>query len=161
MLSLYRPLSQLLRDDFMDREFGAVFGQATSPQPPVFNPAVDIVDSGEAYTLKAELPGLDPAEIDLQINNNVLTLKGERRHASDEERAGYRRVERRYGTFSRSFTLPEGTPVDSIEAQSDNGVLTITIPKVVNAPSRRVEVKAASLVDKAKKIFAKSAEDKE
>jgi HSP20 family protein len=108
--------------------------------------------------VKAELPGLAPENIDVQVENDVLTVRGERKYENEEENAGYRRVERSYGSFARSFVLPKGTNPDSIEAQVENGVLTVTIPKAVAATSRKVEVKGGGLIEKAKKIFSKAAD---
>jgi HSP20 family protein len=168
MLSLYRPFSSLFRDEYADRDWSSLFfanpvlssaavsgaaGRAAS-----FTPAVDVVEQDQAYLLRAEIPGIAPTDIDVQVENDVLTLRGERKHENQEERAGYRRVERSYGSFSRTFVLPRGTHVDSIEARAENGVLTISIPKVQTASARKVEVKGEGLVDKAKKIFAKSDE---
>ena len=158
MLTLYRPFTSLFRDDFFgDRDFnfnpwGTALRRAES-----FNPAVDIVENNDAYLVKAELPGLAPENIDVQVENDVLTLRGERKSENEEERGGYRRVERSYGSFARSFVLPKGTKVESIDAQIENGVLTVTIPKVPAQTARKVEVKGApSLVEKAKKIFART-----
>ena len=153
MLSLYRPFTSLLRDDFFgDREF-TPWRTAQS-----FNPAVDIVENEKAYLVKAELPGLAPENIDVQVENDVLTVRGERKYESEEDRGGYRRVERSYGSFARSFVLPKGTPIDAIEAKVENGLLTVTIPKAAVATARKVEVKGGGLVEKAKKIFSKPAE---
>jgi HSP20 family protein len=156
MLTLYRPFSNLLRDEFFDRDFSPWSAAARSPQS--FNPAVDIVENDNAYLLKAELPGLAPEHIDVQVDSDVLTVRGERKSENEEERGGYRRVERSYGNFARSFTLPKGTPVDAIEAQVEHGILTVTIPKVAAPAPRKVEVKGGGLVEKAKKIFTKATE---
>lgn len=166
MLTLYRPLSTLFRDDFSgDRAFGpfgfdlAPLQRAAFGDAPAFNPAVDVVEKEDAYLIKAELPGVSPEHIDVQVDNGVLTLRGERKYESSEDRGGYRRVERAYGTFSRSFALPKGTNRDAIEAQVENGVLTVTVPKPSAATARKIEVKSASgLVEKAKKLFAKAPE---
>jgi HSP20 family protein len=163
MLTLYRPLSHLLRDDFFgDRAFGT---WSASPSERAwdtalgFSPAVDIVEKDDAYLVKAELPGVAPENIDVQVENDVLTLRGERKSENEQERAGYRRVERSYGSFARSFTLPKGTNVDAIQAHVDNGVLSVTIPKPTVASVRKVEVKRAEgLVEKAKKLFTKGQE---
>jgi HSP20 family protein len=159
MLSLYRPFTSLLRDEF-DRDWSPFFGGGPLARAASFSPAVDVVEKDGAYLLKAEVPGLSPEDIDLQVESNVLTLKGERKYENEEERGGYRRVERSYGTFSRSFVLPEGTNVDAIDAKVEHGILTVTIPKVVTASARKVEVKGGGLVDKAKKLFSKSSESK-
>ncbi len=156
MLTLYRPFSSLLRDELFDRDFSPWSYASRASQS--FNPAVDIVEKENAYLVKAEVPGLAPNDIDVQVENDVLTVRGERKTENQEERGGYRRVERSYGSFARSFTLPKGTQVDAIEAQVEHGVLTVTIPKVAAPTPRKVEVKGGSLVDKAKKIFAKATE---
>jgi len=159
MLTLYRPFTNLFRDDLADRDWNSLFFAGSSARPAQsFSPAVDVVEQEKAYLLRAELPGVSPSEVDIQIENDVLTLRGERKHETAEERDGYRRVERSYGSFSRSFVLPKGTNVEAIEARADNGVLTVTIPKVPAATARKIEVKAAGIVDKAKKIFAKNEE---
>jgi HSP20 family protein len=165
MLTLYRPLSHLLRDEFFgDRAFEAFQPWGFAPlaraaNEASFNPAVDIVEQDNAYLVKAELPGVSPENIDVQVENDVLTLRGERKHESEETRGGYRRVERSYGSFSRSFVLPKGTNVEGIEAQVESGVLTVTIPKPVATTARKVEVKRSEgLVEKAKKLFTKTPE---
>lgn len=156
MLTLYRPFTSLLRDEFFDREFAPWGADRRSGQS--FNPAVDIVENETAYLLKAEVPGLAPENIDVQVENDVLTVRGERQHENEEQRGGYRRVERSYGSFARSFVLPKGTRADAIDAQVQHGVLTVTIPKAAAATARKIEVKGGGLIDKAKKIFSKPAE---
>jgi HSP20 family protein len=157
MLTLYRPLNSLLRDDLFGEGDFTPWGGAWRSEAR-FNPAVDVVENDNAYLLKAELPGVAPENIDVQVENDVLTVRGERKYENEEERGGYRRVERSYGSFARSFVLPKGTPVDAIDAQVQHGVLTVTIPKAPATTARKVEVKGAGLIDKAKKIFSKPAE---
>lgn len=157
MLTLYRPFTSLLRDEFLgDRAASAWVNPWREARD--FNPAVDIVEKDNAYVLNAELPGLAPENIDVQVENDVLTVRGERKYVKEEENAGYRRVERSYGSFTRSFALPKGTNPEAIDAQIENGVLTVTIPKAVAASARKVEVKSAGLIEKAKKIFSKAAD---
>ena len=159
MLTLYRPFTSLFRDDYADRDWNSLFfGGLPSRAPASFTPAVDVVEQDNAYVLRAEIPGIAPNEIDVQVENDVLTLRGERKQENQEERDGYRRVERSYGSFSRTFVLPKGTNVEAIEARAEHGVLSISIPKVQTASARKVEVKGGGLVEKAKKIFAKNEE---
>ena len=159
MLTLYRPFTSLFRDDYADRDWSSLFfGDPSSRARASFTPAVDVVEQDNAYVLRAEIPGIAPNEIDVQVENDVLTLRGERKQENQEERDGYRRVERSYGSFSRTFVLPKGTNVEAIEARAENGVLSISIPKVQAATARKVEVKGGGLVEKAKKIFAKNEE---
>jgi len=157
MLTLYRPFTSLFRDEFFNDGDAGLWANPLRGAE-TFNPAVDVVESDQAYLVKAELPGLSPENIDVQVENDVLTVRGERKTENDEQRGGYRRVERRYGSFARSFVLPKGTNPESIEAQIEHGVLTLTIPKVAAVTARKVEVKSAGggLVDKAKKIFSKT-----
>jgi HSP20 family protein len=157
MLTLYRPFTSLLRDEFFgDRDLSPWANPARAAQS--FNPAVDIVEKDDVYLVRAEVPGLAPENIDVQVENDVLTVRGERKYENEEERGGYRRVERSYGSFARSFVLPKGTQAEAVEARVEQGVLTVTIPKVPAATSRKVEVKGGGLIEKAKKIFSKPAE---
>jgi HSP20 family protein len=159
MLTLYRPFSNLLRDEFF---FG---GRDLSPwgnawrAAESFNPAVDVVENDGAYLVKAELPGIAPENIDVQVQDGVLTVRGERKYENEQERGGYRRVERSYGSFARSFVLPKGTKAEDTEAQVEHGVLTVTIPKAAASVARKVEVTGGGgLVEKAKKLFSKPTE---
>lgn len=157
MLSLYRPLTSLLRDEFFGDRDPSLWGNPWRTAQN-FNPAVDVVENDSAYLLTAELPGIAPENIDVQVENDVLTVRGERKYENEEERGGYRRVERSYGSFARSFVLPKGTPADAIDARVEHGVLTVTIPKAAAQTVRKVEVKGGGLVEKAKKLFSKSPE---
>ena len=104
-------------------------------------PSVDITEDDKAFTLHADIPGVDPKDIDISMENGVLTIKGERHTENVEEKENYRRVERQSGQFYRRFTLPDSADADKIEAKSAHGVITITIPKQEVAVSRRIEVK--------------------
>src|SRR5512136_358014 len=92
-------------------------------------PAVDIYEQGGDIVLKAELPGVDPKEVDIRVENNTLTLRGERKFDSEVQKESYHRVERAYGTFSRSFTLPTIVDTEKIKADYKDGVLRVTLPK--------------------------------
>lgn len=105
-------------------------------------PPVDIYEHEGNIVLKAELPGVDPKEVDVHLENNVLTLRGERKFGSEVTRENYHRVERSYGTFSRSFTLPSNADGEKISAKFDNGVLTVTIAKRPETKPRVVDIKS-------------------
>jgi HSP20 family protein len=158
MLTLHRPFSNLFHDDFANQWDSLFFGGPLSRPAQSFSPAVDVIEQDKAYLVRAELPGISPKDVEIQVENDVLTLRGERKNEHEDERQGYRRVERSYGSFSRSFVLPKGTNVDAIEARTENGVLTISIPKVAAPAPRKVEIKTEGLADKAKKLFTKSDE---
>lgn len=100
-------------------------------------PAMDLGETDDAYVLRADLPGLDPDDVKIELHDRVLTVSGERR---EERELGYHRVERSYGAFRRSLTLPEGVDADAITASFDKGVLTVTVPKPEERKPRRVEI---------------------
>jgi len=103
-------------------------------------PAVDIFEQEDRIVLKAELPGLDPKDVDIRVENNTLTLRGERRVENEVKQEDYRRVERSYGTFSRSFTLPSVVDREHIKAEFQNGVLNLTLPKKAEAKPRQISI---------------------
>lgn len=106
-------------------------------------PAVDVVERDDAYVVSAELPGLDDKDVEVEVSDECLTLRGEKQEEKDEKKAGYHLQERRFGSFERSFRLPEGVDAERIAAGFTKGVLTVTLPKKPEAKKavRKVEVK--------------------
>jgi HSP20 family protein len=100
-------------------------------------PAMDLAEGEDAYVLRADLPGLDATDVSIELQDRVLTIAGERRA---EHESGYHRVERSFGAFHRSLTLPEGVDADAITASFDKGVLTVRVPKPEERKPRRVEI---------------------
>lgn len=105
-------------------------------------PAMDLHEDGDVYVLRADLPGLDEAEVNIEVEDRVLTISGERRSTHEDRRDGYVRVERAYGSFGRSLTLPEGVDPEAIEAAFDKGVLELRIPKPEERKPRKVAIGA-------------------
>ena len=103
-------------------------------------PAVDVLEKDGNLVLRAELPGMEEKDFELKLDGNVLTLKGERKLEEKEEKDNYRRIESFYGSFSRSFTLPETADRDKIKADYRNGVLTVTIPQKPELKPREIPV---------------------
>lgn len=103
-------------------------------------PSVDIIEDENSFKLLADIPGVKPEDIDVSMDNGVLTIKGERSTESKTEKENFRRVERQYGVFYRRFTLPETANADKIEAHSEHGVLKIIIPKQEVAKARRISI---------------------
>jgi len=103
-------------------------------------PVVDIYEREGTIVLKAELPGIDPKDVDIRLENNVLTLRGERKIDNEVQRESYHRVERAYGTFSRSFTLPSVVDQEKIKAGYQDGVLTVTLPKREEAKPKQINI---------------------
>jgi HSP20 family protein len=108
-------------------------------------PAMDVVEKDKSYEISAELPGLSDKDVEIHVANGVLTIQGEKREAKEEEKQGYYLSERRYGSFARSFHLPDGADPDKIEAQFKNGVLTVVLPKSAEAQKseKKIAIKAA------------------
>lgn len=103
-------------------------------------PRVDVKEEGDRFVLYADLPGIDPDDIEVSMEKGLLTIKGERRSESSEETERYSRVERRYGSFHRRFALPDSADPEGIQAHGRNGVLEITIPKRPETAPRRIQV---------------------
>jgi HSP20 family protein len=104
-------------------------------------PAMDLVETADHYVLRADLPGLSDEDVNVQLEDNVLTISGERETEQHIEQQGYYRLERAFGAFSRSLTLPEGIDAESIHAHFNRGVLEITIPKPEQKKPRQVQIK--------------------
>jgi HSP20 family protein len=109
-------------------------------------PAIDIVEDEKAYKITAEVPGLEEKDIDVAVSNHTLTIKGEKSYEKEEKNKDHHVSERAYGSFQRSFTLPEGVDADKIAAELAKGVLTVTLPKTAEAqkPAKKIEVEAAA-----------------
>ena len=105
-----------------------------------WNPSVDIYENKDHIVLEAELPGMKRDDFDLSIENNVITLRGERRFEKKDDGDNYHRVERSYGSFTRSFTLPQSVHPDSVVAEYKNGVLRVKMPKREEVKARRIEI---------------------
>ena len=103
-------------------------------------PRVDILENEAAYQVTAELPGVKKEDVEITVENNLLTLKGERKFEKDVNKEQYHRIERAYGSFLRSFTLPNRVAQDQVQAKFDNGLLFITIPKVPEARPKKIEI---------------------
>lgn len=139
----YQPfglLNQLYRE--MDHAFGVPAESATSDEAATSDwlPSVDIREEENAFVIHADVPGVDPKDIDIHMENGVLTVKGERETVDEQTRKLYRRVERVHGQFYRRFTLPDTANADQITARMDKGVLEVRIPKHERVLPRKIEI---------------------
>jgi HSP20 family protein len=125
----------------MQRLTDQMFRNLAFDERRAFAPAVDIFEDSEAISVRAELPGMKPEDVQISVENNVLTLSGERKLERSEEREGYHRIESSYGVFSRSFVLPESLKADEVEADMNEGILTVRIPKKAEVAPKRIQVK--------------------
>jgi HSP20 family protein len=134
-----RELDSLQGD--MNRLFDRFFeGRVANGTARRWIPAMDLVETEDHLVLRGDLPGMSEDDIDIEIKDNVLTVSGERKAESEEKGEGYHRVERAFGGFSRSLTLPQGVDADQIKAEFDKGVLQVTIPKPADAKPTRVQI---------------------
>lgn len=137
MLTNWDPFSEIQRfQEEMNRRVAGRNGNGLA-----FRPAVDIFEDDGHITIHAELPGMRPDDVDIDVHEGILTLRGERRLENEEKREGYHRIERSYGSFSRSFSLPEGIDADGCEANMKEGVLTVRLPKKPLPQPKKIEVK--------------------
>jgi HSP20 family protein len=131
-------LDQLRKE--MERAFERTGNESGSVVTSDWTPAVDIRESDNAFVIVADIPGVDPKDIDVHMENGMLTIKGERETEKKEEKEGYKRVERQYGSFYRRFSLPDTADAEKIAAKCKNGVVEITIPKKEAVQPRKISV---------------------
>jgi HSP20 family protein len=129
--------------DAMDRLFDSYFTAPATPVSdrwPAWSPAIDVVETKDAYHVKAEVPGIAPGDIDISMTGNTLTLKGEKKEEKTEGDTTWHRTERTYGSFVRTLELPEGVDPERVQACHDKGVLTIEIAKSERVKPRTIKV---------------------
>src|SRR5277367_6116619 len=136
----FREFSTL--QDRMNRLFRDTYheGGDESLTTSSFAPAVDVYEDEHNVTLKVEIPGIDEKDIDIRLENTTLTVHGERKIEKEEKEENYRRVERHYGAFTRTFTLPTTVDSEKVSANYDKGVLKITLPKKAEAKPKQIKV---------------------
>ena len=131
----------------MNRVFDAFFGGTGGNAGSVrrWVPAMDLVERDDRLVLRADLPGMDRGDVAIEIKDGVLTVSGERKAEHEDKADGYYRVERAFGSFSRSLSLPDGIDAEKIAAEFDRGVLEVSIPKPEERKPHRVEIGAGSV----------------
>ncbi len=143
MLTRFDPFRDMMRfQDEVARTFDDRLGLRAG-ESVGWTPACDIFEDGEAVTLRFELAGVEPKDVEIRYENGVLTLRGERRMEKEEKKENYHRVEMSYGSFTRSFSLPAIVDAEKIKAEAKNGVLTVTLPKKAEAKPRPITVKVS------------------
>ena len=137
----FREFSTL--QDRINRVFRESYGRESADESLTtssFAPAVDVYEDEHNVTLKIEVPGIDEKDIDVRLENNTLTVHGERKIEKEEKEENYRRVERQYGSFTRTFTLPTTVDSEKVSATYDKGVLKIALPKKAEAKHKQIKV---------------------
>jgi HSP20 family protein len=134
----------------VNRVFDAFFGNAgTASRARRWVPAMDLVETDDHLVLRADLPGMSRDDVSIEIKDGALTISGERKTEHEEKSEGFYRVERAFGSFSRSLTLPEGIDMEKVDADFEDGVLEVRIPKPAERKPHRVEIGAGSVNGKA------------
>jgi HSP20 family protein len=141
----FRSMREFMRWDPF-REMAALSGRFEKPE---FLPAFEVRETGDAYLFKADLPGVKDSDIDISLSGNRLSVSGKRESDREEKSDTIYTYERSYGSFTRSFTLPEGIDADHIRTELKDGVLTLAIPKRPGTQARQIAVKAAESKSKA------------
>jgi HSP20 family protein len=138
----FRELSTI--QDRMNRLFQDSYGQDQELGTSAFAPPVDVYEDEHNIVLKVEVPGIDEKDIDIRLENNTLVVRGERKFENEEKEENFHRVERRYGSFVRTFTLPNTVNAENVKADYDKGVLRITLEKKAEAKPKQIKVNVGS-----------------
>ena len=134
--TLQDRMNRLFRDNYGDREEALTTSS--------FAPPVDVYEDEHQVTLSIEVPGIDEKDIDVRVENNVLTVHGERKFEKEQKEENFRRVERQYGSFTRSFTLPNTVDTEGIQAGYSKGILKIQLAKKAEAKPKQIKVNIGS-----------------
>ena len=132
MLTLREAMNQLIEESFVRPDM-AHGGQG-------FVPALDVSETADGFVVEAAVPGLKPEDLNITVENNVLTIKGETRQEAEDKKRNYHRIERRFGSFQRTIALPSTVKADAIQASLEGGVLRLDIPKAEEVKPRRISV---------------------
>ena len=143
----WEPFGKLLSSEdrfsrLFTRNFPRFFDEGDASMT-TWMPAVDIYETEHDLTLKAELPGVDPKDIEARVEDGTLYLKGERKFEKESKKENYHRIERTYGSFMRSFALPTSVDADKVSAEYKDGVLTLTLPKKEEAKAKTITVQTS------------------
>ena len=154
-----REIESLQSD--MNRLFDGFFGPRSNGNGVRrWLPAMDLVEAEGDLVLRADLPGVDEDDVAIEIRDGVLTISGERRAEHEDKREGYHRVERAFGSFSRSLTLPKGVEADAVTANFERGVLEVRVPKPEERKPKRVEITRGEKADEPKAVEGTATESR-
>ncbi len=159
-MTRFVPLRPHLSDvAVLQNRLNSIFSDFARPEPSETNlaagnfvPAVDVYEDEQKLLLKLEVPGIPLEDLDIRMENQILTVKGERKFQAEEKEENFHRIERRFGTFVRSFTLPQTVDTNSVAARSENGVLSIQFSKKEAAKPRQVKIEVAAGDGAAKQV---------
>ncbi|PYX05238.1 MAG: molecular chaperone [Acidobacteria bacterium] len=164
LLTRWEPVREFSTLQDRLNRMNRLFRESFSPESPEealitssFAPPMDIYEDEHNITLKMEVPGIDEKDIDVRVEGNTLTVHGERKFEKEEKEENYRRVERQYGSFTRSFTLPSSVDPSQVSANYDKGVLKISLAKKAEAKPKQIKVNVGSEKTLEAKVHSKAA----
>ena len=164
LLTRWEPFRDFSTMQARMNRMNRLFRESYNPEVPddsltttTFAPPVDIYEDEHNITLKLEVPGIEEKDIDVSVENSTLTVHGERKIEKEEKEENYRRVERHYGTFTRTFNLPQTVDTESVSATYDKGVLNIALPKKAEAKPKQIKVNVGGVSGNEKQIEATKA----
>src|SRR5437763_3981164 len=141
LMSIQNELNRLFGRTYAGGEAGGSTGASTGT---AWMPQLDVFETGDRFVVKVELAGVEPNDVDLSVEDSTLTIRGERKFYENVQEENFHRVERRYGAFARSLTLPQTAEAERIEASFDKVVLTIEVTKVEQAKPKKISIKATT-----------------
>jgi len=147
---LMRPKQPFTEIETIRQQLDKVFDQRATTRDnseATWMPALELADAGDNFVLKAQLPGIDPKDIDVQVTPEAISISGERRYENTDEKSGYVRSEFRYGKFHRMVPLPAHIQNDSVQAEYKDGILMLTLPKVTEARNKVVKINLAQIAE--------------
>lgn len=143
-LTRYEPFRNVASlHDEVERVFRQAFGPGPATPAGAFSPALDVEETDDDFTIHVELPGVSADDVEVSLEENVLTIAGERRFYDEKEADGFRRIERHFGRFHRAVRLPDRVDGERVNATYRDGLLTVTVPKAEEAKPRRITVQAS------------------
>ena len=147
----------------LQNRLNSIFSDFASPEGATeslaagnFVPAVDIYEDAQRLVLKLEVPGIRKEDLDIRIEGRTLTVRGQRKFENEEKEENFHRIERRYGSFTRTFTLPGTVDMENVEATSADGVLTLALPKKAEAKPKQIQVRVQPTAETPKQVEANS-----
>jgi HSP20 family protein len=144
LVTLQDRMNRLFQDTWANPGSASLRGSEESLTSGAFIPPVDVYEDDHAIVLKMEVPGIDQKDIDIRLENSVLSVHGERKFEKEEKEENFQRIERRYGSFTRSFTLPNTVDMENVQADYENGVLKVKLTKRAEAKPKQIKVNIGS-----------------
>ena len=148
MLTRWDPFQEMITlRNAVDRLFDSTYGTSSTGQPVTWGLALDVIEQEDEFLVKASIPGINPDDLEITFTDNVLTIKGETKAEEEVKEGNYHLRERRYGSFARSISLGSRITADKIQANYENGILTLHLPKAEEVKPKRIAIKPSKMIE--------------